>query len=166
MTWFHNNEPIDEIDPSFVGFTYCITNLLDSRKYYGKKKSTFKKTSVKTVKVKSTGLKKKKKTRTLIDSDWRDYYGSSEELKADVEKLGKENFKREILRFCSSLSECSYYELKVQMENDVLLYPNLYYNAYVGCRINRMHMIGKNNSLGIKPKPSSSNVLPKISGRE
>ena len=166
MTWIYENEPVNEIDPSFIGFVYCISNLLDGRKYFGKKKATFKKVSVRTVKVKSTGLKKKKKTRTQVDSDWRDYYGSSDELKADVEKLGKENFKREILRFCSSLSECSYYELKAQMENDVLLHPELYYNAYVGCRINRIHMIGKNNSLGIKPKPSSSNVLPTISDRE
>jgi len=140
MTWFHNNEPIDEIDPSFVGFTYCITNLLDSRKYYGKKKSTFKKTSVKTVKVKSTGLKKKKKTRTLVDSDWRDYYGSSEELKADVEKLGKENFKREILRFCSSLSELTYFEAKIQFETDCLLDSSKFYNRWIMCRVRADHL--------------------------
>jgi hypothetical protein len=165
MTWFYENEPINEIDPSFIGFIYCITNLIDGRRYIGKKKVTFKKTSVKTVKLKN-GEKRKKKIRSTVPSDWDTYYGSSEELKKDVEKLGKENFKREITKWCRTLSECSYFEIKAQLENDVLLYPELYYNAYVGCRINRTHMIGKNNSLGIKPNPSSSNVLPSISFNE
>lgn len=140
MTWFYENKPVDEIDPSFVGFTYCIENLLDGRKYYGKKKSTFKKTSVRTVKVKSTGLKKKKKIRTLIDSDWRDYYGSSDELKADVEKLGKENFKREIIRWCKTLTELTYFEAKIQFETDCLLKPDKFYNRWIYCRVRSIHL--------------------------
>ena len=140
MTWFYENEPIDEIDPSFVGFTYCIENLLDGRKYYGKKKSTFKKVSVRTVKVKSTGLKKKKKIRTQVDSDWRDYYGSSDELKADVEKLGKENFSREILKFCETLTELSYYEAKIQFETDCLLNPSKFYNRWIMVRVRSAHL--------------------------
>lgn len=140
MTWFYENEPVDEIDPSYIGFTYCITNLIDGRRYIGKKKATFKKTSVRTIKIKSTGLKKKKKIRTQVDSDWRDYYGSSEELKADVEKLGKENFKREILRWCRSLSELSYYEAREQFVTDCLLYPDKFYNAWISCRTRRDHL--------------------------
>lgn len=152
--WIYKNEPINDIDSSFIGFVYQITNLIDGRIYYGKKKTTFRKTSIKTVKLKN-GEKRKKKIRSNVPSDWDTYYGSSTELQADVEKLGKENFTREILRFCTTLSELSYYEIRIQLLNDVLLYPNKYYNAYVGCRINRMHMLG-NNSFGIKPKPISS----------
>lgn len=140
MTWFYNDEPVNEIDPQYIGYVYCISNLLDGRKYFGKKKSKFAKTSVKTIKVKSTGLKKKKKTRTQADSDWRDYYGSSDELKADVEKLGKENFKREILYFCSSLSECSYYEAKIQFETDCLLDPSKFYNRWIMVRVRSAHL--------------------------
>jgi hypothetical protein len=138
--WLYNNQIVENIDPIYVGFVYVITNLLDGRKYYWKKKSSFKKTSIKTVVVKSTGLKKKKKIRTLIDSDWRDYYGSSDELKADVEKLGKENFSREILKFCESLTELSYYEAKIQFETDCLLNPNKFYNRWVMVRVRSAHL--------------------------
>ncbi len=145
MTWFYNNEPINEIDSSFIGFVYLITNLVDGRKYIGKKKCFFQKTNIKTITVKSTGLKKKKKIRSLIDSDWRDYYGSSEELKADVEKLGKDKFRREITRFCISLSELSYYEIREQLVTDCLLYPDQYYNSWVSARVRRAHMLPKSS---------------------
>lgn len=138
--WIFENNPITEIDPRFIGFVYCITNLLDGRRYIGKKKSTFVKTTIKTVKLKS-GEKRKKKIRSTVDSDWREYYGSSEELKADVEKLGKENFKREILKFCTTLTDLSYTELKYQINLDVLLYPDKFYNSWIMARIRRSHLI-------------------------
>ena len=138
--WTYQGNPITEIEPSVVGFIYVITNLLDGRKYYGKKQKSFKKTSYKKVLVKTTGLKKTKKIKSLVDSGWRDYYGSSEFLLADVELLGKENFGREILRFCSSLTEMTYFEMKYQVENDVLLNPSQFYNSYVGGRIHRKNL--------------------------
>lgn len=140
--WTFNNQIITEIDPMYIGFVYVITRLSDGKKYYGKKKSFFSKTSVKTITLKS-GVKKKKKIKSLIDSDWKTYYGSSDLLKADLELLGPESFSREILKFCSSLSELSYYEIKYQIENDVLLYPDKYYNAWISCRIRSDHLIGK-----------------------
>lgn len=138
--WIYKDKPVDEVDPSFIGFVYCITNNLDGRKYFGKKGLKFKKTSIRTVKLKN-GTKKKKKIRSNVPSDWDTYYGSSEELKADVVKLGKENFTREILRFCKTLSECSYYESKIQFETDCLLYPDKYYNAWISSRVRRDHLL-------------------------
>lgn len=138
--WIFENNPVTEIETQYVGFVYCITNLIDGRKYIGKKKSTFVKTSIKTVKLKS-GEKRKKKIRSTVDSDWREYFGSSEELKADVTKLGDQNFSREILKFCSTLSELSYVELKYQIDLDVLLHPDKYYNSWVCARIRRSHLI-------------------------
>ena len=137
--WTYKNEPIYEVDPSYIGFIYCISNLLDGRKYIGKKKLIFNKTSIKTVKLKN-GTKKKKKIRSTVPSDWDTYYGSSEELKADVQKLGKENFTREILRFCTTLTELSYYEAKEQFATDCLLKPTEYYNGWVMVRVRRAHM--------------------------
>lgn len=144
--WIYQNQPIYEIDPSYIGFTYCIYNLLDGRRYFGKKKAIFKKTSIKTVTLKN-GTKKKKKIRSNITSDWDTYYGSSDELKADVEKLGKENFKREIIRFCTTLTELSYYEAKLQLETDCLLDPTKYYNKWISFRCRSDHM----KNLHIKP---------------
>ena len=139
MTWFYKNEPVSEVDPSYIGFVYCISNNVDGRKYIGKKKSSFKKTSTKTVKLKN-GTKKKKKIHSMVPSDWETYYGSSEELCADVEKLGRENFTREILKFCTTLTELSYYEAKWQFETDCLLKPDKFYNGWIMVRVRRAHM--------------------------
>lgn len=138
--WTFNNEPVMEIDPMYLGFVYSITNLIDGRIYYGKKKTFFTKTSVKTVTLKN-GTKKKKKIKSLVPSDWQKYYGSSEELKKDVTELGTENFKREIIRFCKSLTELGYYESKIQFTTDCLLYPDKFYNAWISSRCRRDHLL-------------------------
>jgi hypothetical protein len=127
--WLYNNELIETIPEGMVGFVYLITNLTNNRKYIGKKNFYFSKT--KTVK----GKKKKFK----VDSDWKNYYGSSAELSADVELFGKENFKREILRFCISKGETSYYEARLQFEEKVLERED-YYNSYIQCRIHQKHL--------------------------
>lgn len=138
--WLYKNEPIETLPEGSIGFIYRITNKIDGRIYYGKKKLTFKKTALKTVTLKS-GVKKKKKIKSTISSDWISYYGSSEELKSDVEKLGRENFDREILMFCKSLADMSYHEARIQFVTDCLLYPTKYYNSWISCRVRRSHLV-------------------------
>ncbi len=134
--WLLNGIPVDEDELNeYVSFVYLITNTVNGRKYIGKKTLKF----VRREKVKN---QKRRKTVTK-ESDWASYYGSSEELAKDIASLGKDVFKREILRLCKSKSEASYYELKEQMVNDVLLRPGEYYNSYAGARINRKHVLGK-----------------------
>lgn len=128
--WYFDNSIINEINPGYIGYVYLITNILNNRKYIGKKLFVFKKT--KTI--------KGKKKKYLVESDWKDYYGSSQSLLTDVETYGKDNFKREILKFCKTKSECSYYEAKFQFEFDVLLYPDIYYNDWISCRIRRSNL--------------------------
>ncbi len=96
MTWHYNNQSVETLPDDCIGFVYQITNNLSGRKYIGKKLAKFSKTTYKIVKQKN-GTKKRKKIRSKIDSDWREYYGSSPELTADVINLGTENFTREIL---------------------------------------------------------------------
>lgn len=136
--WFYLNNEITELPENIVGFVYLITNLTNNRKYIGKKLAKFSKTKTKVVKLKS-GEKKKKKIRTKEESDWRDYWSSSEELKRDVAELGPENFKREILHFCNSKGMLSYMELKEQMDNKVLE-SNDWYNGIIQCRIGKSHL--------------------------
>lgn len=135
MSWLYNGEVITELPSNCVGFVYCIENLLDGRKYIGKKLANFSKTTYKTVKLKD-GTKKKKKIKGKIESDWKDYFSSSDELKLDVEKYGKENFKREILRFCTDKNECNYWEAKLQFENDVLIKED-WYNSWIMVRVRK-----------------------------
>ena len=141
MTWLYNNQPVDVLPEDCVGFVYIITNLTNNRKYIGKKLAKFSKTTQKTVKLKN-GNKKKRKIRSKIDSDWRDYYGSSPELNRDVELLGKENFRREILYYCRSKAECSYVEAREQFSRRVLE-SNEYYNGHVQVRVHKSHINGK-----------------------
>lgn len=109
------------------GFVYCITNRATGKKYIGKKFFWSKRTL--------PPLKgKTRKRKKIVMSDWQDYYGSNEELKMLVEKNGKDIYHREILRLCKTKGECSYYEAKLQFENDVLL-SDEYYNEFIGCKI-------------------------------
>ena len=141
MTWLYNDLPVDELPEDCVGFVYLITNLTNNRKYVGKKLAKFSRTTTKTVTLKN-GTKKKKKIRSKIDSDWLEYYGSSNELNKDVEALGKDNFRREILYFCKSKAECSYIEAREQFARRVLETTD-YYNNNIMCRIHGSHIIGK-----------------------
>ena len=139
--WLYNNLEITELPEDCVGFVYLITNLTTDRKYIGKKLAKFSRTKYKTVTLKN-GTKKKKKIRDKIDSDWQEYYGSSNELNKDVELLGKENFHREILFFCKSKAECSYIEAREQFTRKVLETTE-YYNNNIMCRIHGSHILNK-----------------------
>ena len=141
MTWYYQNTPVETLPDDCVGFVYLITNNLSGRKYIGKKLAKFSKTTYKTVKQKN-GIKKRKKIRSKIDSDWQQYYGSSPELTADVIKLGAENFSREILFYCKSKSECSYIEAREQFSRRVLESAD-YYNGHIQVRVHGNHIINK-----------------------
>jgi Putative endonuclease segE, GIY-YIG domain len=138
MTWYYQNTPVETLPNDCVGFVYLITNNLSGRKYIGKKLAKFSKTTYKTVKQKN-GIKKRKKIRSKIDSDWQEYYGSSPELTADVIKLGTENFSREILFYCQSKSECSYIEAREQFSRRVLESAD-YYNGHIQVRVHGSHI--------------------------
>ena len=138
MSWLYNNEPVQEL-AGCVGFVYLITNKISNRRYIGKKLSHFTKTSIKTVTLKS-GIKKKKKVKTQVESDWRTYWSSSVELQNDVKELGEENFTREILFYCHSKGTLSYIELREQILNKVLEDSTLWYNGIIQAKIHRSHV--------------------------
>lgn len=139
MTWLYQGQIVNELPEDCIGFVYLITNNISDRKYIGKKLAKFSKTTYKVVKLKN-GTKKKKKIRSKIDSDWQTYYGSNIELNKDVEKLGAENFTREILYYCKSKAECSYIEAREQFERKVLESTD-YYNGHIQVRVHGSHIL-------------------------
>lgn len=130
--WYYNNEPYDSTPEDFQGFVYVITELDTNKKYIGKK--NFWKPKI--LPVTKT---RKRRVRTRVESDWREYFGSSKEVMSLVESKGNNNYKREILRLCKTKGEMSYFEAKLQFENDVLL-SDEYYNEFIGCKIHSRHL--------------------------
>jgi len=137
--WIYNGEEFtSEMIKDNVGFVYLITDLSNEKKYIGKK--------ILMSKRKLPPLKGKTRRRTkIVESDWKKYYGSSEEVNMIVEEKGPENFKREILHLCKSKGVMSYLELKEQMEREVLL-DDEYYNGIIQVKIHRSHVKSLKNS--------------------
>jgi len=127
VQWTYQNQPVNEIPEGYIGFVYIITNKTTGQKYIGKKLAQFKRTK--------PPLKGKRlKRRSVVESDWREYYGSSDRLNADVQALGPENFTREILYLCKSKAELSYLEAREQFERRVLETDD-YYNGIINVRV-------------------------------
>jgi hypothetical protein len=127
MQWTYQGNLVEEIPEGCIGFVYLITNLTDNRKYIGKKLAQFKKSK--------PPLKGKKNRRKYtVESDWRDYWSSSDNLKADVAALGEDKFTREVLYWCTSRSELSYLEAKEQFDRRVLE-TDEYYNGIINVRV-------------------------------
>lgn len=133
--WHYQNvpfQPNEEELSQWQGFVYMITERSTNKKYIGKKFFWSRR--------RLPPLKGKTRKRIKIsESDWKTYYGSSEDLKTLVEERGTENYYREILRLCKTKGECSYYEAKEQFERDVLLKDD-YYNEFIGCKIHSKHI--------------------------
>jgi hypothetical protein len=128
MNWLYEDKEFTDVE-DYYGFIYLIENLVNGRKYIGRKYLT--KAGYKTVKG------KRKKLR--VESDWRDYYGSSTSLKEDIDLYGKDSFRRTILRLCKSRGECNYFETKYIFDTDAILDPK-YYNSWVSCKIQTSHV--------------------------
>lgn len=127
--WVYNGEVYNSPGP-YYGFVYCITNLLSGRRYIGKK--FFWSTKRKQV--------NKVRKRLKIESDWKEYWSSSDELKADIEKLGKENFKREILYLCTNKGSANYLEAKEQFHHGVLEHTEDWYNSWIQVKVHKSHV--------------------------
>jgi len=127
MQWTYQGKIVEEVSEEYVGFVYLITNLTNNKKYIGKKLTKFK--------VTKKPLKgKKNKRRSTKESDWRTYWGSSPHLQEDVEKIGPDNFTREILYYCTSRGEMSYLEAREQFDRKVLE-TDEYYNGIINVRV-------------------------------
>ena len=111
------------------GFVYLITNTESGMKYIGKKqcKTVYKRPPLKG---------KRNKRHEIKETDWRTYTSSSRELNDDIETLGKDKFKFEIIKFCDSKWTLAYEEAKIQFEEEVLLRSD-FYNGIINLRIGK-----------------------------
>ena len=108
----------------FFGYVYRITNIQSGRQYIGRKYFYQKR--------KPKGGKR----RVTSESDWKRYYGSSDELKQDVKEYGKDNFRREIISLHETLGKVNYEETKQLFLHNVLMEAlddgtPMYYNSNI-----------------------------------
>lgn len=140
--WHYGEDKVESVDyfpKGSVGFVYMITDRSTGMKYIGKKLlwSTRK----------LPPLKGKTRRRTKItESNWKDYFGSSEEVQSLVEEKGEDNFHREILHICYGKGELSYMEAKEQFDRNALLDPT-YHNGIIQVKIHRSHVKGLTDKL-------------------
>ena len=130
--WYYNNELFDLTPEEYQGFVYQITEIYTDKKYIGKK--NFWKPKILPI-----NKTRKRRVRTRVESDWKTYFSSSSQIQKLVEESGEEKFKREILKLCKTKGEMSYYEAKLQFENNVLFRDD-YYNEFIGCRVHSKHL--------------------------
>lgn len=128
--WNYRGESDFEIPEGSFGFVYKITSTLDGRKYIGRKYLSAAKTTSKRVLLKS-GLKVTKKKKSRVESQWHNYMGSCKPLLEEIAKLGKENFKFEILAFATTKGQVNFLECFFQMRANVLG-DDSYFNDAIG----------------------------------
>lgn len=132
-SWTYQGKPFKfEYIGENTSFVYKITNTKNNKSYLGKKTFQFKKTK----------QVNKKKKRILVESDWKEYYGSSKELLEDLKKIGSKWFKREILYLVKNKALATYLEAKLQFQYGVLE-SNDWYNSWIMARVRKSNILGK-----------------------
>jgi len=109
-----------------VGFVYQITELSTNKKYIGIKKFW------KTTKYKP--VKRKTKKHTIKESDWREYNSSSKELQAKI-LLNPNDYKKEILKLCDTITEMKIHEAYIQLDYYISGNWNQLYNEMINLRV-------------------------------
>ena len=99
--WIYKGNPFTSDDiGDYYGFVYRITNTTTKKSYIGRKYFVQKR--------KPKGAKR----RVTSESDWKRYFGSSDELKQDIKRIGRSSFRREILSLHKTLGKVNYEETK------------------------------------------------------
>jgi len=116
----------------YYGFIYKITNLETGRFYIGKK--SFIHNKKKKLTKKELALMPVTRGRAVttkieqVDSGWRNYWGSSKELLADLKTLGEDKFEREVIQLCKTKKQLTYFELHYQCSYNCILPDSISYN--------------------------------------
>jgi hypothetical protein len=114
----------EKADPyHYFGFIYLIEDLTSGRKYIGKKQYWKAIDSRKGCKSKTRITDKQSpafKCRCWSEMDWRDYKGSSPNLKKWMKEYPDNEYKYTILRQCRSRGQLHYEELKELWGRDVM----------------------------------------------
>lgn len=128
--WTYEGKCLNEIPQGYYGFVYKIN--LEGRMYIGKK--SFYKTRKTKISKKRRTLENTKKRieKVTLESDWKTYYGSNEEINEKISKNPKlkNSCERIILKLCKTKIDLTYWETYYLFVEEVLL-NDLYYNGNI-----------------------------------
>lgn len=148
--WYYKGsqvKSIEDVPEGAIGFVYKITHNSTGKFYIGKKSlysnrkkkiSNREKKKLGMVNNDGTVTSANRVKRITKESNWLKYYGSSKELKEDIDKSGTVNFHREILEYCCNKKYLTYSEVAHQIKQDVL--TNDSYNGNILGRYYRRDM--------------------------
>ena len=107
--WRYNEKVFESTDiGDYYGFVYHIINNTNGRQYIGRKYFWKFRTP------------KGKKRKVKSESDWKKYYGSSPELKEEIQRVGRHNFSRVMLSLHKTAGKTNFEETRQLFVNGVL----------------------------------------------
>lgn len=127
--WWYRGTGLVEIPDKTIGFVYLLTHKPTGRMYVGRKLFYFQ----------TTKQVKGKKKRVKVESDWRDYFSSCDEIVQSVKEKGPHDWNREILHLVKTKGMLNYLEAREQMDRRVLE-SDLYINGQIQCRCHHSHI--------------------------
>lgn len=135
--WTYNGEEIKTIDDTpegSIGFVYLVRNMTNNMWYIGRKTFRAKRKKKLTKKEKALPENSRKKYKMVWHEykGWQNYTGSSKDLNSDIEK--GHQYTKEILRWCFSKAELTFYEGREIVCGDALLDDNCY-NSWVSMKV-------------------------------
>jgi hypothetical protein len=126
---------IEDIPNRVIGFVYRVEDIETGKIYVGKKIlfTNRKKRLTKQELLELEPKRGKKPTfkREIKESDWKDYYGSSKPLLAEIKTRNKLEFRRKILKFCYTKKQLSYWEVYYQVKYEVIHSREKSYNENI-----------------------------------
>jgi hypothetical protein len=133
---------IEQFPKGAIGIIYRIDNLSNGKYYFGRKTCISKKKKKLTIAEKKLEENKRKTFKYEVSetSGWKTYKGSNKPLLSDIAKGDK--YKKEIIQFCFSKAEMTFYETRAIACTDCMLTEDCY-NDWFSSKVYKSHLIGK-----------------------
>lgn len=143
INWIYQGKAITDINQipkNAIGIIYKITNLTNNKYYYGRKTILSLRKKKLTLKEKQLPENKRKSVKHVIteSSGWKTYKGSNKPLLNDIKNGDK--YIKEIIYFCTSKAEMTFYETRAIVCSDCMLTTDCY-NDWFSAKVYKAHLL-------------------------